>query len=123
MLSDGFVDLGHQEPSFSKGGDDLSVVVDVVLGKRAAFPVLEPLLCRAVAADSERPAFQLDALKILFAVDPYAPRQTAGWGRITHLVHLVSAAVGECRLSIRALSFHQVKADEAGTEANQINEQ
>ena len=53
----------------AKGGDDLSVVVDVVLGKRAALAVLEPLLSRAVAADGGRPDFRLDTLEILFAIE------------------------------------------------------
>ena len=72
MLFDDFVYLGHQPPSFVKGGDNLSVVVDVFLGKRAALAVLEPLLSRAVAADGGRPYFRLDTLEILFAIDPDA---------------------------------------------------
>ena len=46
MLFDDFVYLSHQTPRFGKDGDDPSVVVNVILGKRTTFSVLEPVLCQ-----------------------------------------------------------------------------
>ena len=88
-------------------------MVDVVLGKRAALAVLEPLLSRAVAADGGRPDFRLDTLEILFAIDPDVPRQTAARRRVTHLVHLVATSTGERRRYVPVIGLHKMQADQA----------
>ena len=55
VLFDDLVDLLHQADGLVERGDDLLVVGDVVLGERAAFSVLEPLLADLVATDVEVP--------------------------------------------------------------------
>lgn len=50
------------------------VVFEVIEGELAPFAVFEPFLADLIAADVEIPDFFGDALKILFFVNPDAPR-------------------------------------------------
>ena len=64
-----FVDLVHQVVSASKGCDELSVVVVIIIGENSALSVLQPFLGWTVAADSETPGLRRDALEVLVTVD------------------------------------------------------
>src|SRR2546425_2964383 len=86
-FGDGRIDFRHKADGFPKGGYQLPVVLQIVIGQRSATPVFEPLLAYLIAANLEVPDFGRHAFKVLAGSaalpTPYSPPHLGrgvGWG-------------------------------------------
>ncbi len=108
VLLNDFVDLVHQALGASKCGDNLSVVVDVIIGENSAFPVLKPFLRWPVTPDGEPSSLRRDSLEVLITVDEHSARFSIGRRHIPHLVNSVVPHLRE-GWGLSLLLLHQMQ--------------
>ena len=118
------IDRSHDLNRFTKGNDNLLVVLDVFGTKLATFTVFEPFVADLVAADVEVPdGFgDLGEGVALFVDDDVAVDEF--W--LSRINHTIAAVVDEFRLGFflgELRGFHQVQLHEFFAEGGELGEQ